>query len=119
MGDHLRVDLDLLDETARALKALRTQFADARMIARTNRPAIGAAELTATFDHFATNWKHHRDALVASIDAIEKLAAKAHDHYLAVDHNLAEELRNSSGPPSAAGGPAAGDRAQSLRGQPR
>lgn len=97
MGDHLKVDLGALEETADALQQLRTEFADAANIAEEAESDVGAQQINAALHSFATDWTHHREGLLKSIDAIEKMASTAHQAYTDTDDQLARAVNDAAG----------------------
>lgn len=103
MGDHVRVDLTLLQDTTQALKLIYSEFDNAGKVVDDNHSAVGAGELTDALGDFASNWSHHKKSLMESIDAVEKMAEKGHDTYVKVDGQLTDDLRkaqdNSRGNP--------------------
>jgi hypothetical protein len=97
VADYLKVDLNALEETATALQHLRSEFADAASIAEEGEAAVGAHQLNSALHSFATNWKHHREGLLKSIDAIEKMASSSHQAYSETDHQLAKTVQDAAG----------------------
>jgi len=98
MGDHLKVDLTLLQSTASALDHLKSEFEHSGDIVTDEGASVGADSLRDALHDFATNWKAHRNGLVGGIDAVSKMAHSSHDGYVEVDDNLAQSFRAESGP---------------------
>jgi hypothetical protein len=98
MGDHLRVDLGLLQETATALDHLKSEFEHSGDIADDQGPSVGAGDLRDALHSFATNWKAHRSGIVGGINAVSQMAHSGHDGYIEVDEKLAKALSTSSEP---------------------
>jgi hypothetical protein len=92
MADHVHVDLTLLADTAQALGVLGTEFSQAGAIVDENHEAVGAHPLVSALGSFASNWKQHRRSLVASIDAVAKMAQTGHESYVRLDGEQAREL---------------------------
>jgi hypothetical protein len=105
VADHVHVDLTLLQDTAAALGVLRTEFSQAGAIVDANSQAVGAQPLVSALNTFAGNWKRHRQSLVTSIDAAEKMAQTGHDSYVKLDDAQARALvAAEQGPASGTGG---------------
>lgn len=94
MGDHLRVDLALLEDTADALGELRAEFADASQIAEAHRGVLGSGEIADAVDSFADNWRRHREKLIKSIESLQSMAADSAQTYREVDGELARSLQS-------------------------
>jgi hypothetical protein len=97
MGDRLRVDLTLLDDTTAALGLLQQEFSSAGATVSGAREALGAHELVGALGDFAGNWDRHRKALLESIDAIRTMAATARDSYTEADAKLADGISRPPG----------------------
>ena len=95
MGSHLKVDLSMLAETAAALDALHGEFSDAASIADGGSAAVGESSLQDALHDFQSNWSVHRKSLVASLDAVRKMAHQSHDTYQGVDRGLARSLQQA------------------------
>jgi hypothetical protein len=96
VGDHLRVDLGLLQETASALGQLKSEFEHSGDIADDQGASVGAGDLRDALHDFATNWKAHRNGIVGGINAVSQMAQSGHDGYIEVDEKLAKALSTSS-----------------------
>lgn len=97
MASHLSVDLSVLEQLSRQLVVLRRQFDSSSDIAHAHHASVGSSQVADALDHFAGNWKYHREKLSASIDAIASMAEQGHDTYRAVDEQLAESVRPHGG----------------------
>jgi hypothetical protein len=96
VGDHLRVDLALLQETASALDQLKSEFERSGDIADDQGASVGADDLRDALHDFATNWKAHRAGIVGGIEAVAKMAQAGHDGYIEVDAKLAKSLTTAT-----------------------
>jgi hypothetical protein len=96
VGDHLKVDLALLQETASALDHLKSEFEHSGDIVDDHGGAVGSDELRDALHDFATNWKAHRNGITGGIDAVSKMAHSGHDGYIEVDEKLARSLTTQS-----------------------
>ncbi len=85
MGDHLTIDLGLIRSTGVGM--------------------LGSGELVGAMDDFVDNWKIHRDKLVASVEAHQKMTTDSAEAYESTDTGLAKELTKQS---SAGGAPPGG-----------
>jgi hypothetical protein len=103
VGSHLKVDLDLLEDTADALEQLRAEFADASQIADDYRGVLGSGEVADAVDDFVGNWRRHREKLINSIESLETMAEDSARTYREVDSELADSVQPPGGAP--AGGP--------------
>jgi hypothetical protein len=92
VGDHLKVDLALLDETAEALDHLRAEFANASQIADSYRGVLGSGEIADAVDSFVDNWRRHREKLINKIESLRTMAADSAKTYREVDNELASSL---------------------------
>jgi phage-related minor tail protein len=97
MASHLKVDLGALGQVAGELGVLRQQFDSAVDIAGSYGSAVGSRDVVDALDHFATNWKRHREKLASSMDAIASMAQQGHDTYQQVDDQLADSLQTDGG----------------------
>jgi hypothetical protein len=53
---------------------------------------LGSGELADAMDEFVDNWKIHRNKLVASVEAHQKMALDSAEAYENTDEGLAREL---------------------------
>ena len=100
MGDHLEIDLALLRATGAGLG----QIKDALQHAEATRPGVevlGSGELASAMDEFVDNWKIHRNRLVSSIEAHQKMAIESAEAYESTDTELAKELTKHGSPSGA------------------
>ena len=100
MGEHLKVDLDLLEDTADALDQLRAEFADASQIADAYRGVLGSGEIADAVDSFVGNWRRHRDKLIKSIESLHVMAEDSAKTYREVDEELAKTLQPPEATPA-------------------
>jgi len=91
VGDHLKVDLGLIRATGAGLGRIM----DALQQAEGTQPGVGvlgSGELADAMDEFVDNWKIHRNKLVASVEAHQKMALDSAEAYENTDEGLAREL---------------------------
>ena len=91
MGDHLKVDLGLIRATGAGL----VRIIDALQRAEATQPGVGvlgSGELAGAVEEFVDNWKIHRNKLVASVEAHQKMALDSAEAYENTDEGLAREL---------------------------
>ena len=98
MGDHLRVDLGLLQETASALDQLKSEFEHSGDISDDQGASVGADALRSALHDFANNWEAHRKGITGGINAVAQMAQSGHDGYIEVDEKLADALSTNSVP---------------------
>jgi hypothetical protein len=98
VGDHLRVDLGLLQETASALDQLKSEFEHSGDIADDEGASVGAHSLRDALHNFANNWEAHRNGITGGISAVAQMAQSGHDGYIEVDKKLADALSTNSVP---------------------
>jgi len=100
VGDHLKVDLGLVRATGAGLGRIR----EALQHAEATQPGagvLGVGGLAEAMDDFVDNWRIHRDKLVSSVEAHQKMATDSAEAYESTDEELAKEL-TKHGSPSAA-----------------
>jgi len=107
MGDHLKIDLDMLRDTARSLGMIEEVLRRAEADARNERGVLGSGELADAMDDFVSNWKIHRKRLIESIDKHQQAAHDSADAYEDTDRELAKALEGegSSSPSGGRGAP--------------
>ncbi len=96
MSDHLRCDLDQLEEAADQLSAIGREFQRAGDNADDARAAVGHAGLAARLDHFAEGWRIRREDLLDDMTHLADLTREAAETYRRVDDELAAALEGST-----------------------
>lgn len=91
MGD-LEVDLDLLGETAGSLGMLLHEFSRASAIVETAEDAVGRNELLDELRAFVSDWRHKRELLIESVDAVYRMATRSREAYVEADNHLARSI---------------------------
>lgn len=91
MGDHLKIDLGLIRATGAGLGAIKDALQHAEA-AQPGAGVLGSGELAGAMDEFVDNWKIHRDKLISSVDAHQKMATDSAEAYENTDEGLAKEL---------------------------
>jgi hypothetical protein len=91
VGD-LEVDLDLLGETAGSLGMLMHEFERAATIVEDAESAIGRNALLDEMREYVDEWKHNREKLLKSIQAVYEAASKSREAYIQVDNDLARSI---------------------------
>ena len=94
MGD-LEVDLDMLGETAGSLGMLIHEFDRAAAIVEDAETAIGRNALLDEMREFVEEWKHNRENLLQSMDAVYKMATESREAYIQVDNDLARSIEEA------------------------
>ncbi|RBY96704.1 hypothetical protein DQ237_08860 [Blastococcus sp. TF02-8] len=95
MGD-LEVDLELLRETAGSLGMLMHEFERAADIVEDAESAIGRNALLDEMREFVDEWKHNREKLLKSLQAVYEAATESHDAYVQVDNDLANSIQTAT-----------------------
>jgi len=99
LGDHLTIDLALIRSTGVGLGRIRDALQHAEAT-QSGVGVLGSGELAGAVDDFVDNWKIHRDKLVASVEAHQKMTTDSAEAYENTDEGLAKELtkpRSSGG----------------------
>ena len=91
MGD-LQVDLDLLGETAGGIGMLMHEFERAATIVEDAESAIGRNALLDEMREYVDEWKHNREKLLTSLQAVYEAASKSREAYIQVDNELARSI---------------------------
>ena len=91
----LEVDLTLLSETAGSLGILLHEFDQASNIVEDLTDDVGDNALLAELDEFVEEWKHKRQKLVESIEAVHSMATKSHTAYVKADNDLATAVTDA------------------------
>ena len=94
MGD-LEVDLDLLGATAGSLGMLMHEFDRAASIVGDAEHAIGRNALLDEMRDFVEEWRHNRQQLVESIDAVYRMAVDSRAAYIQADNDLARSIQDA------------------------
>ena len=94
MGD-LEVDLDLLGEAAGSLGMLIHEFDRASAVVEDAESAIGRNALLEELRAFVDEWKHNREKLLGSMDAVYKMATDSREAYIQVDNDLARSIQEA------------------------
>lgn len=94
MGD-LEVDLDLLGETAGSLGMLIHEFDRAAVIVEDAESAIGRNALLDEMREFVDEWKHNREKLLKSLQAVYEAATGSRDAYVQADNELARSIETA------------------------
>jgi flagellar hook-associated protein FlgK len=92
----LEVDLDLLGETAGSLGMLMHEFTRAADIVEDAEAAIGRNALLEEMRTFVSEWKHNRQKLIESIDAVYKMADQSRQAYIEADNQLAHSIQDAT-----------------------
>jgi hypothetical protein len=94
VGD-LEVDLDLLGETAGSLGMLMHEFDRAAAIVEDAEAAIGRNALLDEMHEFVEEWKHNREKLLQSLQAVYQAATESREAYIEVDNELANSIQTA------------------------
>lgn len=106
MADHLRVDLPTLQRTADALSAISGALRTTDDPAGRDRNVLGHPALVGVMEDFTGNWRIHREQLISSVDAHEKMVRAAVQGHQELDRGLAQSLTpDSPQQPAPTGGP--------------
>jgi hypothetical protein len=89
----LEVDLDLLGETAGSLGMLMHEFTQAADIVEDAESAIGRNALLDEMREFVEEWKHNRQKLIESIDAVYRMADESRRAHVDADNQLAHSIQ--------------------------
>ncbi|MGY1703946.1 hypothetical protein ACI79C_05170 [Geodermatophilus sp. SYSU D00697] len=92
----LEVDLDLLGETAGSLGMLVHEFTRAADIVEDAEAAIGRNALLDEMHAFVDEWKHNRQKLIDSIDAVYTMADESRKAYIDADNQLAASIQDAT-----------------------
>ena len=92
----IEVDLLLLRETAGGLGMLMHEFQRAADIVEDTEAAIGRNALLDGMREFVDEWKHNREKLLTSIQAVYEAATESHDAYVQVDDELAASIETAT-----------------------
>ena len=95
MSEHLKVDLDLLSDTAADLRRLVSEFNRGSRFGADAAGAVGHDEVADALDEFATNWRRHREKLTKNLEAVAEMAADSAKTYKQTDDELARSLENA------------------------
>jgi hypothetical protein len=89
----LVVDTVLLAETAGSLGMLMHEFQRAADIVDDAGPAIGRNALQDELREFVDEWKHNREKLLTSLQAVYEAATCSRAAYIQADNELAASLQ--------------------------
>lgn len=89
----LVVDTVLLAETAGSLGMLVHEFQRAADIVDDAGPAIGRNVLHDEMREFVDEWKHNREKLLTSLQAVYEAATCSREAYIQADNQLATALQ--------------------------
>lgn len=92
MADVLRVHIDAVRESARALASLREALASARTQLCDVHGPIGDEHLSSRLEDLLDGWRIHREQLCGDLDTFSKWTMNAADTYVATDDVLAKSL---------------------------
>ncbi|SOD92957.1 hypothetical protein [Blastococcus haudaquaticus] len=95
----LEVDLDLLGETAGSLGMLMHEFERASDIVEDAETAIGRNALLDEMREFVDDWKHNREKLLKSLQAVYEAASKSREAYIQADNELAQSIQTATEAP--------------------
>lgn len=95
MGDHLKVDLGMLADTAGELRGLVSEFNGVARFGDDSSSAVGHPSVVDALDEFAGNWRRHREKLVKHLDAVAQMAADSERTYRETDDKLADSLEQA------------------------
>lgn len=95
MGD-LEVDLDLLAETAGSLGMLIHELDRASSVVEHGDDAVGDNALREELHVFVDEWEHQRQRLLASMQAVQKMASASRRAYVETDDALARAITEGS-----------------------
>lgn len=93
MADRLVVDTTAVRDAATALNNLKAELDSAQDLTEDARTDLADAELAEALDDFATNWRHHRGKITASMERMAGVAAALADTLDEVDRALAAAAR--------------------------
>jgi hypothetical protein len=96
MADHLRVDLPTLQRTADALGAVSGALRTTDDPAGRDRDVLGHPALVGAMEDFTGNWRIHREQLISSVDAHEKMVRAAVQGHQELDRGLAQSIAPDS-----------------------
>jgi N-acetylglucosamine-6-phosphate deacetylase len=102
VATHVKVDPDLLDQVAGQLGEIASALRSADARAREDRGVLGHGGLASAMAEFVGNWRVHRERLLSSVEAHQKMASHSADAYRRLDDQLGSLLDPG---PGAAGGP--------------
>ncbi|WP_189315719.1 hypothetical protein [Streptomyces brasiliensis] len=91
-----QADIDRIRECSRALTRIRGTFSErADPADGYGVGELGSQKLLDAFEKFGSNWKIHRGKLTEELEKLAEITKTAADSYDALDHELAEALRNA------------------------
>jgi hypothetical protein len=96
MGDHLKVDMGMLADTAGELRGLVSEFNGVGRFGDDSSSAVGHPSVIDALDEFAGNWKRHRQKLTKHLDAVAQMAADSEKTYRETDDKLAHTIEKAS-----------------------
>jgi hypothetical protein len=92
----LVVDTVLLLETAGSLGMLMHEFERAADIVEDAGPAIGRNALLEGMREFVDEWKHNREKLLTSLQAVYEAATQSREAYIQADNELAASIQTAT-----------------------
>jgi hypothetical protein len=95
MGDHLKVDMGMLADTAGELRGLVSEFNGVSRFGEDSGSAVGHPSVIDALDEFASNWKRHREKLTKHLDAVAQMAEDSEKTYRETDDKLAQSLEEA------------------------
>jgi hypothetical protein len=96
MGDHLKVDLAMLADTAGELRGLVAEFNGVSQFGDDSSGAVGHPRVIDALDEFAGNWRRHREKLAKHLDAVAQMATESEQTYRETDDELARTIEKAS-----------------------
>lgn len=92
MADRLRVDIDAVRESARAVASLRDAMTNVGSQLGDVRGPVGDEHLSSRLEDLLDGWRIHREQLCGDLDTFSKWTLTAADTYVATDDALAKSL---------------------------
>ncbi|MFI9461741.1 hypothetical protein [Streptomyces xiamenensis] len=90
----LQADLDRIQECADAILTIHDSFSNSANPAEGyGMSEIGSSRVLDAFDEFESNWSIRREKLTKELEDLGGIVAGAAELYEAIDHELAEALR--------------------------
>jgi hypothetical protein len=93
----LKIDIQQLRDSAKALKLISSEFTDANDNSDTLADAVGHSDLADHIRTFAHNWDYRRSEIVKVVGDLEKKMAETADGFEKVDKNLADKVKPQTG----------------------
>jgi ABC-type transporter Mla subunit MlaD len=94
--DHLKLDLQLLDQLRDDLSAVVSEFKNADDFSDDVADATGHDDLAGHVRDFAHAWNEKRKSMTTNVENVQKAVAAITDNFTKVDQGLAKALEDSA-----------------------